>query len=67
MSITEGNLNLDEGHNELVLIICDYCKHRKNLTCDAFPNGIPEEILKGENNHLKPLVNQKNDIVFEVK
>tara|TARA_B100000745_G_C19803992_1_gene264650 strand:+ start:167 stop:310 length:144 start_codon:yes stop_codon:yes gene_type:complete len=30
----------------------------------AFPNGIPEEILDGSNDHTKPLPNQDNDIVF---
>lgn len=33
--------------------------------CKAFPNGIPPEIAYGENLHLKPLRNQKNDIVYE--
>lgn len=35
--------------------------------CLAFPDieGIPNDILLGKNKHLKPLPNQKNDIVFE--
>ncbi len=33
--------------------------------CDAFPDEIPGEISYGDNLHLKPLKNQKNDIVFE--
>ena len=24
------------------------------MTCDAFPEGIPDEILDGKNGHLKP-------------
>lgn len=33
--------------------------------CNAFPEGIPEEIAYGDNLHLEPLKGQKNDIVFE--
>ena len=33
--------------------------------CKAFPDGIPIEIAYGDNKHLKPLKNQKNDIVYE--
>lgn len=38
---------------------CASCKHfrtgsRTNPTCDAFPDGIPEEILFGRNDHRKP-------------
>jgi hypothetical protein len=34
------------------------------LKCAAFPDGIPEVILLGKNNHSKPLKNQKNNIIF---
>jgi hypothetical protein len=48
--------------------ICINCKnYLKGLTCKAFPEGIPEEILNGDNNHSKPLPDQENDIVFESK
>ena len=48
------------------LISCLYCKHLgKNKLCKAFPEGIPEEILTGKNNHSKPLPKQDNEIVFE--
>lgn len=33
--------------------------------CNAFPEGIPDEIAYGDNLHLVPLENQGNDIVFE--
>ena len=33
--------------------------------CKAFPDGIPDEIVYGDNKHLKPLPEQKNDVVFE--
>ena len=32
--------------------------------CEAFPNGIPREIWKGENNHHSPYPGD-NGIVFE--
>jgi hypothetical protein len=47
-------------------VICFNCKnYLKKATCKAFPNGIPEEILLGRNDHSKPLPDQKNTIVFE--
>jgi hypothetical protein len=33
-------------------------------TCNAFPEGIPPEILSGKIIHKSPLPNQKNDIVL---
>lgn len=50
-------------------IICDFCRHSliRHYTCEAFPEGIPEEILKGENKHSKPMPGQGNDIVFGLK
>lgn len=36
------------------------------LYCKAFPEGIPEEILSGENSHTEPLPKQENKIVFEI-
>ena len=40
--------------------ICLECKHfhrdskREGFTCDAFPDGVPEEIIMGEFDHRKP-------------
>lgn len=47
-------------------IICNHCKHRrKGITCDAFPNGIPIEIIRsGE--HFLPVLGD-NGVVFEEK
>ena len=48
-------------------LICSSCKHfdRAEGGCTAFPDGIPDEITSGENDHTKPLPDQGNDIVFE--
>ena len=37
----------------------------ERVICEAFPNGIPEEIAYGDNKHDEPMPNQSNDIVFE--
>lgn len=45
--------------------ICNMCKnHFNGLKCKAF-EIIPDEIIFGDNDHTKPLPNQKNDIIFE--
>lgn len=46
---------------------CLHLKLNKQRNCFAFLDTIPDEILLGDNKHLKPLKNQKNDIVFERK
>lgn len=53
---------------EAVNLVCFSCKHfRITGGCDAFPDGIPDEITSGMNEHEKPLAEQGNDIVFEPK
>lgn len=51
---------------ETIKLICFECKHFRVVEtgCDAFPGGIPDEILE-KNKHSKPLKEQKNKIVFE--
>lgn len=50
-------------------LICFKCKHFREFQggCNAFPEGIPEEITSGDNEHSKPLESQGNSIVFEKK
>lgn len=52
---------------EAVDLVCFNCKHFRLFQqgCDAFPDGIPDEITTGENKHKDPLPNQDNSIVFE--
>lgn len=53
---------------EATNLVCEYCKHFRQMSggCAAFPDGIPDEIVSGENEHAKPLKNQGNKIVFEL-
>ncbi len=45
---------------------CGICKHAEGaLTCAAFPDGIPADILTGEFDHTEKHPDQDNDIVFE--
>ena len=56
----------EPDREEIDPIICNRCKHRrKGITCDAFPEGIPIEIIRsGE--HFLP-VDGDHGIVFEEK
>ena len=51
---------------ETIDLICNRCKHTNpfRVGCEAFPEGIPDEILL-TNEHSIPLPGQKNNIVFE--
>jgi hypothetical protein len=54
---------------EAVNLVCFKCKHFRRFEggCLAFPNGIPDEITSGKNQHSTPLPNQGNNIVFELE
>lgn len=50
--------------------VCLKCKHYhstnfEGFTCDAFPDGIPDELFFEGEKHIKPLPEQDNGIVFE--
>ncbi len=45
---------------------CTVCKHYyMSLRCDAFPDGIPEDIITGDFDHSTAHTIQDNDLVFE--
>ena len=45
--------------------MCDKCIHYKGKgECDAFPDGIPNDIITEERRHDEPVPEQDNDIVF---
>jgi hypothetical protein len=49
-------------------LLCITCKnYLDELNCLAFPDGIPEEILSGDNDHEKPLPEQFNGLVYTPK
>ena len=44
-----------DGKINAKYIACNSCQHlRDNDKCKAFPGGIPEDILVGENDHTEP-------------
>lgn len=50
--------------------VCFECAHfdrsdAAEIKCKAFPKRIPNKIWLGENDHSKPLPDQKNNIVFK--
>ena len=51
---------------DTINLICLRCKHFREIEggCDAFPKGIPNEILE-TNKHDKPIEGQENNIIFE--
>jgi len=67
MDSEDGIIEIDRGHDRPVFSpVCTYCR-RYRITprrddqgnslpsvCDAFPEGIPEEIWRGRNKHKVP-------------
>ncbi len=54
-----------------IMNFCRFCRYLHNtigkLTCDAFPQGIPKELIAVPIFHNKPMLGQENDIVFKSK
>lgn len=51
---------IDDSELEVIYLspTCTMCKHLhtenySHRTCDAFPDGIPDKIWKGDHNHLR--------------
>jgi hypothetical protein len=49
---------------EAIDSICSKCKHFNRVICDAFPEGVPQEIIN-TNKHDTPISSQGNNLVFE--
>ncbi len=48
--------------------LCAECIHYVgDSSCKAFPEGIPEEIMAGDNDHKTPLPGQENDLIYVPK
>lgn len=57
---------VERGNLSPLSEVCTFCKHYKSKhTCTAFPQGIPEVIWVGVNNHRKPFAGD-NGIQFEL-
>ena len=66
----EVHMTFEDGgiHGDLevdISSLCLVCAHRGlNIACDAFPQGIPDEILSGKFDHTKPYKGD-NGIMFK--
>ena len=62
----KGERFMGHSSNEVVSVICNDCVHKiKSGFCKAFPDGVPDVIRDGRNNHSESLPGQDNDYVFE--
>lgn len=52
-----------------IIHLCRFCRYLHStigkITCDAFPQGIPKELITRPILHNKPMLGQQNDIVFK--
>jgi len=63
---TKDERFMGNSANEVVSVICNDCIHKTvSGFCKAFPDGVPDVIREGRNNHSEPLPAQDNDYVFE--
>jgi len=63
--LLEPNCNKRACKYYIGIIQSDGTELTETNSCEAFPDGIPDEISYGGNKHLEPLEDQKNDIVYE--
>lgn len=52
---------------EAVIFVCSHCVHydRVYSKCKAFPKGIPDEIISGQERHINKIPGQTGDLVWE--
>lgn len=62
--VTIHRLLADDKHDDVACYRCAYWhgEEKDPESCEAFPDGIPEEILYGKFRHVKPYPNEKNAI-----
>lgn len=63
--ITEPNCRKRNYVHYIGIINDDGDETTERPACEAFRNGIPDEIAYGDNKHLKKHPDQDNDIVYE--
>jgi len=51
--------------NDSICYRCEHVHHPERTTCDAFPDGIPGEIISGKVKHTEPYPGD-NDIQYEL-
>jgi hypothetical protein len=58
--------NIFTSHPLYRFVACEFCIHNiDGKSCNAFPSGIPIQILTGENKHREVLPEQANKLIFE--
>lgn len=62
----KGEQTIDGRELGMYISQCTYCKHleKEGLTCVAFPDGIPDDLLAGDAKHDIPIKGQIGDTVF---
>lgn len=64
-------IEIDKGFNEYAPYSskCTYCKYfdATNLSCLAFPDGIPVKYLSGKYDHLNIVKNQVGEYFFTLE
>ncbi len=65
-----NNISCTDDRHEILNLYtsqCAYCKHfhTDDYYCVAYPDGIPDELLRGTQKHNLPIKGQVGDTVYE--